>query len=284
MIKQYAISVDKMGLDLLEEEDELSAKSLHKIRAATKRLRGLWKFAEPEIGKKKSREAQRRLRDLAKMLSKERDLKVMRDTLASFDKFLTSEKLQKSVLTAETVIAKQSQNGKINNVKRMKLLTRAFARDLKEWKSLGQHTNGIRLDRRLGDTYGRAFGLREESWKTGDIKIFHKWRRWAKYLRYQFEAVEIGQSPWRKANLRGLRKLGRALGQRQDLYVLRTFIESSGRIKKKDRSRLIKLIEAADAKAVRQCRRLSDSLFELAPKCYRKRVKTELRQCGLLEC
>ncbi|NNE67031.1 MAG: CHAD domain-containing protein [Pyrinomonadaceae bacterium] len=281
-IKQYAIGVDKKGLDLLRKEDKLSPESLHKLRTSTKRLRSLWKLAEPEIGTKKCKKALRSLRDSARMLGEERDLKVMRDTLALLEKKGDSGKSHKSVQSVDRFIASQSPNGKVKNSEKMKLLKKAFARDLKKWKSLGKASKGIRLDIRLAETYGRAYSLNIESWETGNINTFHKCRRWTKYLRYQLEALDIDESPRLKAGLKGFRKLGRALGRRQDLYVLRTFLESSEGLRTKDKSQLIGLIEAADGKIVDQSRKLSRSVFAMTPAEYQDSVKAELRKCGLL--
>ncbi len=283
MIKRNAIIVNKKGLDLLKASDVLSPESLHRLRVATKRLRCLWKFVEPESGKKKSRKAQRRLRDSAKLLAKERDRKVMLDTLNRFKKGVTTGMTQNSILKVEGVISGQSPYGKRKNSKRMKLLTRAFKKDLKKWKSMEPLLNGISLDRRLAKTYERAYELAGDSWKTGDIKIFHKWRRWTKYLCYQLETLKLDHSPWLKAHFGGLKTIGGKLGIRQDLYTLRRFIKRTESIGKKEKRRLIDLIEAEDAKALRQCRRLSDSLFVLAPDEYRERVKDELGQSSLLE-
>ena len=278
MIKGYAIGVCRKGLDSLEESAALSPETLHELRVATKRLRGLWKFAEPEIGRKRSRAARKRLRDSARLLSEERDYYVMGKTLARLNRDSLPEKERQTIRKVETFITQKHPREIIEKSTKRELLARALSEELETWECSRSRSksNGSSIDRRLKKTYARAFDLAKESWRTGKLKSFHKWRRWSKYLLYQLEPLNSKHSAWMDVYIAELKTLGKWLGRRQDLSVLKRFLKTCERLPTNERQILLDLIERADSRALKKCRKLSGRLLTDKPEVFRRRIKKEI--------
>ena len=275
-IKQFAVGIDKKGLELISESDDFTPDTEHKLRVATKRLRGLWKLAEPDIGKKKAKKLQKRLKYSSKTLASKRDHHVMLKTINRLRRFARSKGELKALKRAEKLIEKRPPQNELGPKERREIWLETLKTDRKAWKATDSLDTPAVLAERLTATYGKAYEHSNRAWTSKDIEDFHRWRRWCKYLFYQLEPLKSEGSDLILQYSRRLKSLGRWLGRRQDLAVLEETLEKGGKDFEKHRKKLKRVIRRADREAVRKCSKLSTHLFKSNPDSFKESFQPEL--------
>lgn len=221
-VRSQAISLNDTALSRISGKRAFEPEGVHEIRLACKRLRALWQLMRPVIEPQIARSADIRLRDVAEQLSEARDMHVLSHLL--FDLRDTEEALYRDTFDRAAKILALTQSLEIDEQTTRSTLLDAFKGDHEDWHSLVLPDNESVVEHGLGRTYRKARRRADTVRRTSDRMDQHRWRKWAKYLRYQLEAMG-DPTPALARRLDGLRHLGSALGKRNDLHNLRHRLE-----------------------------------------------------------
>ncbi|MEX2525008.1 MAG: CHAD domain-containing protein [Gammaproteobacteria bacterium] len=206
--------------DLMRQlQDPEEKKAVHRIRVDIKRLRAWLRLARCSGEDFDWRGRDRRLRDLARSLSRRRDVQVTLDTLTWLEKKACDDTQRQAIDKIRSHIRFEPGRYDID-WPAMKQALSLEMDDLRE--QVGRLDNPGMIKEGLKRTYRRADkrGGRAFS-REGTVDDLHQLRKWVKYLYYQVRFIrDIDTEKFRKSSRR-LDELGDKLGRIHDLDILR---------------------------------------------------------------
>lgn len=220
-IRRLARERLQLSVERLDDRDE---EVVHDVRKECKQVRGLLRLVRAELGDALYRRENQRLRDLARPLSEFRDAQAL---IAAFDALLGHfrKELRPGVFApVKRALEGEYQRRKRAAMKERQSLGRARSelqralREARSWplggKGWGALSPGLRRTYALGR---KAMRRAEESRADDDL---HEWRKQAKYLRAELDALgKMWPAPL-EALSDDLHQLSDLLGDDHDLAVL----------------------------------------------------------------
>jgi len=251
-IRQAALKNSADGVHILERENSNSPKNIHQLRVITKQLRSYWRIIQPLLENKAVYQAHNQeLRDTAKSLSQSRESSVNRKLVNSFRSSVNKAEELVVLDALLNLIPIPLDTAQLNN--KDSLIT-CFIEEHKFWQQLEVNDPKFIDKQVLGliHTYKKARKLGNNAIEQKlEPEITHMWRKWAKYLFYQLEALPKKPDTKKTNNyLSTFECLTDALGKYHDLYVLQNMINDyeSRKLLDVDTSVIFKLIHKKNKK------------------------------------
>lgn len=273
-LRQQALTTHQRCEKLLAGKQPLSSKDIHALRVASKRLRADWQVLKPLLKDNLAEEANRTLRDAAASLRQARDLKVMAETLQKLAEQARGKDTRRALgdgyqqLFAElpdtAVVAKKSAS-----------LRAAFEQDQQRWQALELKIPDRRLRQRgVGRLYEKAFKLARAAEKSGDVKHWHRNRKWVKYLGYSHFLLNTETRALLSHQL--VTALGKMLGELHDIHCLIEYVkEQKDTFANEDAAAyLIHHLRVAEGRLQARCEKQAQKLFLLSPRKFEEALKS----------
>jgi CHAD domain-containing protein len=279
--------VDRAGILLGPDGQELDADAVHELRVISKRLRAVWQLLRPALGAEVTRPPEREMRRLAKGFEARRGLVSMAETL---DRLQALPAPGRSAGSAEAAVLQALRDrigdGEVDG-------TRARCDpELIELLEAQRFALRERLQpmrpRDWGDGIGRSYRKARRSARSavaaerrgdsvGAVEAWHRARRWAKYELYQIELLgRVAGSRSRRARLA---RFGKRAGRFHDLQDLRPLADRMApELGLPDaRETLETLIVRAEVPLSRELHRLRRRLYAARPRDRAARVAAAIR-------
>jgi len=271
-VRSRALEIDAETRRLINGKKAFEPESIHQIRVSTKTLRALWQLVRPVIEPQIARNANDRLRELAHSLAAARDARVLADLLADLreaDEILYHGTFDR----AAKLFVDEDDLGDHAAALRPAMLA-AIDSDRDDWRLLVLPDDRALVEHGLGRAYRKTRRRAETAQRTGSHPDFHRWRRWVKYLRYQFEALFEVAPTGIGERIEDLRTLGRTLGVRNDLAVLRGRLRELGG--GDPFGAVFRAIDLRDQALATRTPEVSARLFELTPEAFVAAVQSDV--------
>lgn len=203
----------------------LSGEEIHRFRVLTKRLRAVWRMVEPVDGVVGGEEARDDLRQLAKNFGGARDGDVILELARRYvdEREMSSE--SGFLPWMESRIREHFQiDANAGHVDSWS--EEAVARAIEYWSSQREHLEMRRsFMRGIGRTEERFRRRVKKALKTDRAEDWHRCRRWAKYLYFQYATLAEMANDEISKPIKGLRVFTSQLGKRNDLANLKSVIQ-----------------------------------------------------------
>ncbi len=229
--------------------------AIHDTRKGIKRLRAHLRLGRDAIERDAYRSEDAALRDIGRLLAPPRDAFVVGLTLESLEPGggweAASAYIAEHHATAIEEFRREAQG------KAVELLSAALDR----WPSAPLDT--VVVGAGLERTYSRGRSEHREAAASEHAEAFHAWRKWAKYLRYQLEAIGVGTevvAPWVD--------LGEALGLEHDHTVFIAFCDEHIDLCPDRRDRYVLIDRAEHERAGLRDAAVATGLYEQEPAAF----------------
>ncbi len=265
--------------DLRPSDDQSFDAGVHSARKRMKRLRAMLRLVRDDLGYRTYREENVVLRNTARTLSSVRDAWVLVETLRTMREMYTDLIDDGTFRTSETFLVALWEE-QLRNVSKQ-TVTNAVC-------SLGTARSrfaNYSIDDAVGNHYGAiAEGIRRvyrrgqrgmaRAAATRSVEDLHEWRKRAKYLRYQMEALAPIYPRLITPTAKSLDELGELLGYDHDLAVLAQTIIDHPDSCRDDRERwmLVALIHERRTTTQSQAFRLGSALYIEQPSAFVERI------------
>jgi hypothetical protein len=264
--------------DALERlrEGPPGAADVHALRVHCKVLRAGWQLLAPALGSRATRPEERALRDAGRALRRQREARVLRDTLDALIRRARRRERTALVLLHELIrqrdpdepVAAPSTEGLAAIFEAQHAAIAAWPRAFAEEALREGVFDSYRRARRFGRKALAGGPRRDESW--------HRCRRWVKYELYQRDLLaKHGARPGRRH--RRLERLGRELGRFHDLCDLRGMV--AAQVEGLREQGIEAQVHAALERESTRLRRRIERDFSLL---YRRRPAAQWRRLGRL--
>jgi len=254
--------------DLLQQlQNPEETKAVHRIRVDIKRLRA-WLRLVRYGGDFDWRRHDRRLRDLARQLSAQRDSQVILDTLRWLEQKLEDPAQQRALDQLRSYIGFVPGPDEID----WPAVKEALVSEMDTLRSEMECLDSIGIVQEgLRRTYKRADKRGERAFSSGGgIEDLHQLRKWVKYLYYQIQIIrDTRQDEYGKTH-KQLNELGDKLGRIHDLDIVRSRVaQLSGKEVCLQAAAIIeRLIDKRMNNLTGRCRRLYRRVFNVSPKAF----------------
>ena len=264
------------ALQRMELDDALSVKSVHRQRVIMKHLRSYQQIIHALVPERSMNYANQRVKKVTQLLSGRRDLDVLIKTHQKLIKRTKSKKTIKSLNALEHLLDEMRGEetpsiawSKVRNPIRVEMIF--WKRHLEKWSSTADEN----LVQGLTLTYKKARNRFKCAYGDNDRNRYHDWRKWTKYLLYQLEFFSQQGKTKKRKHISALTKLGKLLGNHQDLQVYRKHIHQvSAHDFSSDRlARCDMLIRQKEKVLESQCKKIGDQWFKEKPTQFEKRMK-----------
>lgn len=210
---------EAMGLAASKERN--APASVHELRRISKRLRSLWRLVRP-FAAEKSQEADKSLRDAARLLSRHRDAHIVRKTLRRIERNAKTDSERKAVARiAEALksLVDQKVAPRLPGI-RWNRISKTLQQESERWKTLQEQGEN---DWRKGvvQTYRKGRRLAVRAFTANRPEAFHSWRKWVKYLSIQLDALSENGVEVDSKLRKKIAQLAERLGNYHDLDNLR---------------------------------------------------------------
>ena len=245
--------------------------AVHDIRKRLKKIRALARLVRKDLGEPKYKSINIYFRDLGRELSPLRDLTSHMETLrmleerygdhiyVNFFKTIISELQAERHMFEEKLREKEFFKSSLHD-KLEKAKT-----DLVEWP-LSSNEIAIIVPG-IKKVYKRGNNALKDSYKNGDMAVFHEWRKRAKYLWYHLRLLrELWPGLFKKWQSEA-HKLANLLGDDHDLMILNEKLKTSPKLCKTEEQR-----EMLQALIMEMSSNLRSQAHELGALMYAEKV------------
>lgn len=225
-LADWAVSMLTPWRDVVVTGACLSGDEIHRFRVMTKRLRAAWRMAESVDGVEGGEEACEDLRQLAKKFGGARDgdviLELVRHYVDERKSSLDPEFLEWMDARVREHFQIDGNAGQVDSWSE-----EAVVRAIGFWASQREHLDMRRsFMRGIGRTEERFRRRVKKALQTDREEDWHRCRRWAKYLYFQYSTLaELADEEISKS-VKGLRVFASQLGKRNDLANLKSLIRA----------------------------------------------------------
>ncbi len=236
----------------------------HSLRVSGKRIRAWLGILRDAMGDKAWRREDVMVRDLGRLFSARRDSRVLIATLDTLEKDGTAHFSAEDTAELRAVLEAEA-----DAIEAAVPMSEALSQVRDVLFPARRRLEGLRLGRAHPKTafrriWKKASKAHAEALRSRDTDALHEWRKQAKSLRYQLDALKDIWPRRVKAWNRRLKVQGDLLGQDHDLAVLAERLEDDAR---------------REAIAARR-KDLQDKVFAAARPFYRSRPNAIARQLG----
>jgi CHAD domain-containing protein len=262
------------------------AEGVHVARTSLKRLRGLLRLLEPELGSRYAEE-EKRLRKLQRELGPLRDAQVL---VATFDEHFRPKRArskQKTGLTQELRAVRTALEARALSERLDTAATARVEAARSEFEKLrrraerytpsrGKRGGGFRaLSEGLEATYQRAQRSRDAAYAAGTSEAFHDFRKAVKYHGHHLKLLGALSPAELGARLRDAEALGDLLGKDHDLAVLADALETlAGEFADERRFRAaVTSIHDEQRRLRKRAKPLGERLFAEPPADFRRMLR-----------
>lgn len=255
--------------------------AIHSARKRIKKARALLRLLEPSISRRSFARTERALRSAAKPLSSVRDSKILTET---FERLMKSraqvrlkgrEHLHQALARHHREVRAAVSRDRDGVVAARRALRRAR-------KSCDTTLRGGRraLLKSPGRLYREGRRALAASRREAAVDTLHGWRKCAKYLSHQLEALGAHCPPDTRLLARELHSLSDELGEDHDLAMLRAHLacHPDALVDAEERADLVRLIEAARLERQERVLRNGARLYARPPKLFRRELKSGCRR------
>ena len=256
---------------------------VHEIRTATKKVRALLPLARGARRRGRGRagdRADRRLRTVARMVSRFRDTETLVGTMDALLALMPSAH-RPALARARNRLAirLKKERDSFETRARPQDLARALRRARRKVERCFRGDGDWRVLRRAIESgYRRARRLMARAYRLQTGAAFHEWRKAVKTHLYQAQTLERGWPPERHGHLGALDQLGDLLGQEHDLTVLEETVETERALvpNQRARLRLLRLLVARRREIRDHARPLGARLFATKPLAVQRRLRAAI--------
>lgn len=223
---KIALAQVNKAIRLAASKERNAPASVHELRRISKRLRSLWRLVRPlEAGKSLSKEADKSLRDAARLLSRHRDAHIVRKTLRRIERNAKTDSERKAVdriVKAWKTLASQKIAPRLPDIRWSKIST-TLQQEAERWKTLQEQGEN---DWREGvvQTYRKGRRLAGKAFADNRPEAFHSWRKWVKYLSIQLDALSENGPKVDSGLRKKIAQLAERLGNYHDLDNVRQMV------------------------------------------------------------
>ncbi len=223
---KIALAQVNEAIRLAASKERNAPASVHELRRIFKRLRSLWRLVRPfAAGKKLSKEADKSLRDAARLLSRHRDAHIVRKTLRRIERNAKTDSERKAVgriAEAMKSLVSQKVAPRLPGIRWSKI-SKTLQQEAERWKTLQEQGEN---DWREGvvQTYRKGRQLAGNAFAAHRPEAFHSWRKWVKYLSIQLDALSENGLEVDSELRKKIAQLAERLGNYHDLDNLRQMV------------------------------------------------------------
>lgn len=287
-LQRIALGQLDLAIELLRGEADVPAEeAVHETRKALKRLRGLMRLLEGEIGRGRAKRERAVLRAAGRRLAGARDAEVLvvtleglmarrprrlggRRAVAELRGDLRRERDRAAARVREDVASRAQVARELGQLR-----ARVGAWRLEGGRAKRLTEPGLKHIYRKGrEGRARAKG------RGASPGALHRWRKDVKDLRYALEAVDGGDKRSGRIGKLAQRadRLGEQLGEEHDLAMLEQRVRAHKPLKRRRRARkaLLKEIGGRRKKLRKRALRAGRELYEEKPRRFVRRVRAKL--------
>ncbi len=264
--------------------------AVHTARKAGKRARAAMRLVRDHVGRTAYRQENVVLRDTCRRLAPVRDGAVMVATLdrlrESYRHVLAADAFgaTRAYLAARHAAARAQILDDRDEMAAIVVTLMTASRRFAAWdpSTSGDRRFAARrvgpgfepIGRGLARTYRRGRKAMRASYSSGTTDAFHEWRKRAKYLRYQLEALAPLYPEMIAPQAAELDRLGELLGEEHDLAVLGDLVRDEPAATADERERTLLLVLAARARLELQweARPIGHALYSEQPAAFVRRI------------
>ena len=265
-IRDNALALHEECAALLGKKGPIPSRDVHALRVASKRLRAHWQLLKPLLKDRTADDANRTLRDAARTLRSARDLHAMASTLASLAEHAHCQDAR-DILTRGHQLLFGDNPPTATNGKRSKALTEAFATDRQRWQQLALKIPDSRLHKRgYHRLYEKAWKLARAAQESGDVTLWHRNRKWVKYLGYNLALLHSTDDfAVAQSDVAGL---GTMLGELHDIHCLIGHVEREKArfASEDDAAYLVHQLRTEESHLQWRCEKAARKILRLSPK------------------
>lgn len=225
-LADWAVSMLTPWRDVIVAGACLSGEEIHRFRVMTKRLRAAWRMAESVDGVVGGEEAREDLRQLARKFGGARDGVVILELVRQYaDKRGLS--LEPEFMPWMEAHIRQHFQIDVDAGYVDLWSEEAVRRAIEFWSSQREHLEiKSSFMRGIGRTEERFRRRVKKALKTNREDDWHRCRRWAKYLYFQYLTLAELAGEEVSKSIKGLRVFASQLGKRNDLVNLKSVIQA----------------------------------------------------------
>lgn len=221
ILRHRALCVHSDVASLLNTATELDADTVHALRAASKEIRGLWQLLKPILDDFRVDQAIADLGETAASLSEARDRHVIHKVLTRLYQQERGKDTRKALKGALQRLQRLQATGSETDTRAALPghLRDSWAKDYHRWQTLVLDISVAELiSAGYGPLYRKAYGLARKVLANNDIQLWHRLRKWVKYLALTLPLA--GDGAWLKNYCANLRRLAENIGRLHDLERL----------------------------------------------------------------
>ena len=269
-IRNNALALHQQCAALLDKKGAFAGDDVHALRVASKRLRANWQLLKPLLKDTSADDANRELRDAARTLRSARDLQVMASTLANLAEHAHCQDAR-DILARGHQLLFGDKPPTATKGKRSKTLTEAFAVDQQRWQTMDLKIPDSRLHKRgYHRLYEKAWKLARAAQESGDVTVWHRNRKWVKYLAYSLALLNTGDDfAVPQPDVAGL---GKMLGELHDIHCLIGHVETEKArfASEDDAAYLVHQLRTEESHLQWRCEKAARKILKLSPKQFEK--------------
>lgn len=266
MLRHHALRVHDKVAAMLNTNAELTDETVHGLRVAAKEVRGLWQLLKPLLDDTRADQAIADLGKAVANLSETRDRCATSETLVRLCRRSRGKDARKTLNTALRLLQTTGSDTRISTIAAQHLRT-SWAEDYQRWATLEVDIEAAELiPKGYGRLYRKAQRLTLCALENDDIQLWHKLRKWVKYLALTLPLAGSSRK------LRTLRtpftRLATKLGRLHDLETLRIALSRlDWPDQEVEQTALVDhLVNRAMVQALNECAALAGELFAQKPR------------------
>jgi CHAD domain-containing protein len=249
------------------------ARLVHEARKTIKRMRAMARLLRRETGGPEFQRINSSLREAGKRLSGARDAEVRIATFADL-RSRHPDELAGGQVDALLSRLEQDRAAAHGGDPELEVLADVaeMRGDLLRWNLLEHDSDSLTAGLRLIYRDGRARYKRVKRSRACDPQRMHDWRKRVKSLYYALDMLGGKQATATAKLTRRADRLGEALGEEHDLWMLANFLESERQLDDGTRKLLLELIERRREQLRKRALRLGARLYARTPKRFAARA------------
>ncbi|HEV3093899.1 MAG TPA: CHAD domain-containing protein [Solirubrobacteraceae bacterium] len=250
----------------MSSNGEDRARLVHEARKTIKRMRAMARLLRHETGEPEFQRINSSLREAGKRLSGARDAEVR---IATFAELRSRHPDELAGGHVDALLSRLEQDRATAHGGDPELEVLAdvaeMRGDLLRWNLLEHDSDALTAGLRSIYRDGRARYKRVKRSRARDPQRMHDWRKRVKSLYYALDMLGGKQATATAKLTRRADRLGEALGEEHDLWMLASFLESERQLDDGTRKLLLELIERRREQLRKRALRLGASLYARKP-------------------
>ena len=251
--------------------------STHEARKWLKKTRATVRLIRPVAGRAVCRRENRRFREIARRLSRQRDAEVLLGTLEKLRRQPHDPAVEAALARLDSVFesrreaAAEQLRAKMGHCRAQ---LRKARRRVKAWPL--RRLDRWELSRALRRSYRRGLEALAAAARTGAPEHFHEWRKRAKDLWYQSRLLQPAEPKALASLADDLKVLSEQLGDEHDLVMLEAALQTA-RLERAELNLVLALTRSKRSELQRAALTQGRRLYAEEPREFGRRVKKYLK-------